>query len=145
MKKQKLTEALFLNKKLEMDEEAKRIITTAEGGRYSYFDYTKEKIQEIALKNLDDIKRIDANILVQALFPKYLICGGLFDNFLMFEIKNNRRADPPKYCYYDLTSYLNNNNEVKFNYLASEIIDLFKVNDIQYNEQWNKLLKEEEK
>ena len=141
MKKQKLTEALLLNKKLEIDEEAKRIITTAEGGRYEYFDYTKEKIQEIASKNLDDIKMIDADVLVQALFPKYLICGGLFDCFLMFEIKKNRRADPPKYCYSDLTSYLNNDKESKFNYLASEIIDLFKVNDIQYNEQWNKLLK----
>lgn len=143
MKKQKLTEALILNKKLEIDEEAKKIIITAEGGRYLYFDYTKEKIQEIALKNLDDIKRKDANILVQALFPKYLICDGLFDNFLMFEIKNNKRVDPPKYCYYDLTSYLNNNKELKFNYLAFEIIDLFKANNIQYNEQWNKLLKEE--
>lgn len=143
MKKQKLTEALLLNKKLEMDEEAKRIITTAEGGRYSYFDYTKEKIQEIALKNLDDIERNDADILVQALFPKYLICGGLFDCFLMFEIKKNRRIDPPKYCYCDLTSYLNNDDKLKFNYLAFEIVDLFKANDIQYNEQWNKLLKGE--
>lgn len=132
--------ALTLNKKLEIDEEAKKIITTAEKNRYTYWDYTKEKIEQIASKNLNDLKITDAFVLVQALFPKYLVCSGLFDCFLMFEIKNNKRFDPPKYYYANLTSYLNNNNELKFNYLASEIIDLFKVNNIDYNKQWDKIL-----
>lgn len=134
-------EKLILNKKLEINEEAKNIITNA---RYSYFDYTKEKIQEIANKNLEDLKHKDACVLVQALFPNYLICGGLFDAFLMFEIEDNKRVDPPKYCYSNLTSYLDNNKKLKFNHLASEIIDLFETNNIQYNEEWHKLIKEEE-
>ena len=136
----KIKEELKLNKDLTINEEYKKVITEAERGRYNYFDFSKEKIQEIALKDLKDLKYNDAACLVQALYPQYLIGSGLFDGFLMFEIKKGVRVDPPKYCYGNLTSYLNNDKKTKFNYLAAEIIDLFKNNNIEYNQDWHKLL-----
>jgi hypothetical protein len=136
----KIKEELKLNKDLTINEEYKKVITEADSGRYSYFDFTKEKLQEIALKDLKDLKYNDAATLVQALYPQYLICSGLFDCFLMFEIKKGVRVDPPKYYYGDLQSYLNNDKKTKFNYLAAEIIDLFKNNNIEYNQDWHKLL-----
>lgn len=140
--KKTITEELKLNKNLVIDEKHKKVITDAEGGRYAYFDFTKDKIQEIAKKDLSELKLNDTFYLVQALFPEYLISSGLFDCFLMFKIKNGVRVDPPKYCYRNLQSYLNNDTESKFNYLAGEIIDLFKNNGIDYNQNWNKLLAE---
>lgn len=131
---------LTLNKNLTINEEYKKIITSAEKCRYSYFDYSKEKVQEIANKNLNDLKYTDAATLVQALFPQYLICSGLVDSFLMFEIKNGVRQDPPKYCYMHLDSFLNNDKKAKLNNLTSEIIDLFKSNNIKYNKHWDMLL-----
>ena len=140
----KRKEELKLNKDLTINEEFKKIITEADNGRYSYFDFTKEKIQEIALKDLNDLKYDDAVTLVQALYPQYLICSGLIDCFLMFEIKKGVRVDPPKYYYCDLRSYLNNDKKTKFNHLATEIIDLFKNNNIDYNQDWHQLLQNKE-
>ena len=131
---------LILNKSLEMNEEYKKNITSAENGRYSYFDYSKEIVQKIANKDFNQLYCADVRPIVQALFPQYLICSGLFDGFLMFEIKNNYRVDPPKYCYLDVGSYLNNNKEVKCNLLIEEIFDIFNKNDIKAHESWIKAL-----
>lgn len=125
---------LVLNKNLEIDEDAKKIITTAEGGRYRYFDYTKEKVQAVASLTLEELKVEDGFVLVQALFPKYLICNGIFDNFLMFEIKNGKRVDPPKYFCGNLDEYIN--NDENSNFLLEEIKDLFEKNEIHYSKDW---------
>ena len=103
----KLTQQLTLNKTLVINENAKQIITTAEKGRYSYFDYSKETIQDIASKHPNELTQKTAFTIVQALFPEFLICSGLFDAFLMFEIKDNKRSDPPKFCYDHIHCYLN--------------------------------------
>lgn len=133
---------LVLNKELIIDENQKKIITSAEGGRYTYFDFTKEKISEIALKSFIDLSVEDACCLVQALFPGYLVCSGLIYTFLIYEIKAGKRVSPP-ICYFrTLDSYLNNNNEFKFNYLAKEIVDLFEKNNISYREYWKRIAKE---
>lgn len=132
---------LVLNKELIIDESQKKIITTAEGGRYKYFDFTKEKITEIAAKSFIDLTVQDIFYVVQALFPEYLICSGLFDCFIIFEIKDDKRIDHPKYYFRSLDSYLNNNDELKFNFLAKEIVDLFKKNNIPYHEKWNAIVK----
>jgi len=137
----KLTKELKLNKDLTIKEEYKKVITEAERRSYSYFDYTKEKIQEIASKDLTELKVKDGFYLVQALYPQYLVCSGLIDNFLIFEIKKGMRVDPPKYYYRNITSYLNNDDKNKFNYLAAEIVDLFKVNNIEYNKLWDVLIR----
>lgn len=133
---------LNLNKSLEINEKYKQIITTAERGRYSYFDYDKESVQAVAKKNIKDVRLVDCFILAQALFPEYLICSGLIDSFLMFEIKNNNRVDPPKYYYSSLASYLNNNKEVQANFLIDEVIDLFDKNDIECDSSWRDYHKE---
>ena len=130
-------EKLVLNKKIIVDENQRSVITSADGARYKYFDFTKEKISKIAIKPFLDLTINDCFVLVQALFPEYLICSGLFDTFLIFEIKNGRRIDPPKYFFRGLDSYLNNDDELKLNFLAEEIVDLFIKNNIPYVEFWN--------
>ena len=133
---------LELNKSLVMNEEYKKVITSAEKGRYSYYDYSKEIIQEIANKDFEQLYCADARPIVQALFPKYLITSGLWDNFLMFEIVDNERANSPKYCYLDACSYLDNDDKARCNLLLEEIIDLFNKNDITPHESWITALRE---
>lgn len=127
---------LRLNKNLIVDKESKLKIITAENGRYSYFDYTREKIEEIASKDIKEIKIRDVNPLVQALFPNNLICSGLFHPFIIFEIKDKKRVDPPTYYYGSMNSYLNCNDELKFNRLIDEIVDLFTKNEIKCHQSW---------
>lgn len=131
------TEELKLNKTLVIDEESKKIITSAERGRYSYFDYTEEIIKNIAMKDMEEVTRNEWFAIAQALFPNYLICSGLIDSFLMFEIKNQVRIDPPKYYYCNLWSFLNNDREARVNLLVEEVKDLFNKNNINYHESWN--------
>lgn len=136
MKKRTTTE-IQLNKDLSIDfSKYKKEITTAENGRYSYFDFSKEAVSEIASKEIDDVSVPELRMLAQALFPEYLQCGGLFDGFLFFEIRQNRRVDPPKYYYCVLSSYLNNDKKAKVNRLSEEVKDLFEKNGISYSESW---------
>lgn len=130
-----------LNKNLEMNKDFKENIIFAENGRYTYYDYDLQTIKDIA--KVDPQKELTYNnvaTLVQVLFPEYLVCSGLFDNFIMFKVKNGRREDSPKYCYRSLDSYLNNNNDKKDNLLIEEIVDLFKQNNIDYNKIWDEAL-----
>ena len=140
MKKKSTTKEIQLNYDLTIDEETKKIITSAEGGRYSYFDYSKKIIKEIVSKDVKEIKWHDVAIIVQALFSKYLICSGIIDCFLMFEIKNNKRSDPPKYCYRNVASYLNNDDKAKVNYLGEEIKKLLAINEIECHPSWEECL-----
>lgn len=142
MNNKKSLKKLNLNKNLEMNEDFKKEITSAEGGRYNYFDYDFQTIEKIAKVDptTDEFTYNNAATLVQALFPEYLICSGLFDCFVIFKIGNGYRVNPPKYCYSNLASYLNNNETKKYNLLIEEIIDLFKKNNIAYNKIWDELL-----
>lgn len=145
-KKEIKLEKLTLSKTLELPSED--VIENIKGKRYDYFEFSREKIQEIASKDIAEINYKDAATLVQALFPNYLICSGLFDSFIMFETRNGIRIDPPKYWYRNLRSYLNNNEELKYNRLIDEMIDLFNQNDIVPHQSWLdfcNMLKEEEK
>lgn len=90
----------------------------------------------IALKNIYDIEIVEAFSIVQALFPNYLVCSGLFDSFLLFEIKDGRRIDPPKYFYNHFASYLNDDKVAKCNKLIDEIMDLFEQNNITCDKSW---------
>lgn len=126
-----------LNKDLSLDfSEYKKKITSAENARYSYFDFSKEAVSTVASKEIDNVSNSELRMLAQALFPEYLQCSGLFDGFLFFEIRSNKRVDPPKYYYGVLSSYLNNDKEAKVNRLAEEIKDLFEQNGIAYSESW---------
>ncbi len=128
------TQQIKLNKDLSLDfSEYKRKIKAA---GYSYFDFSKQAVSEIAVKEIDKVSNYEVRVIVQALFPEYLQCSGLFDGFLFFEIRSNKRVDPPKYYYGVLTSYLNNDDKAKVNRLAEEVKDLFEQNGIAYSESW---------
>lgn len=134
MNKKKIkTERILLNKNLDFDYEGIKANITKR--RYGYYDFSKEKVEEIASKNVEEVGN-DVRILVQALFPEYLLCSGLFDGFLLFNVVDGVRIDPPVYYYCVVNSYLNNDNEAKVNRLADEIKDLFESNGIQYSEGW---------
>lgn len=136
------TERIETNRNLEIDFSAwKENITKF---RYSYFDFDKEKVSAIANKDLKDIEYNEARILVQALFPQYLVCSGIFDRFVLFEVKDGVRIDPPKYYYNTIYSFLNNDKYAAVNYLLDEIKDLFKHNRIAYSESWKKAFNEVE-
>lgn len=135
-KKEKQLKELVLNKSLVVDEQAKKIITTAENGRFSYWDYNKEIVEKIAHKKIFDITWKDLATLAQALFPKHLISSDLFHNLLMFNIENNKSVDPPEFYYKHADSFLNNNEELKYNNLFFEIMDLFEKNDIVPDNSW---------
>lgn len=128
------TKKILTNKSLTIDySEWKKNITSK---RYDYYDFNKEIVDQIAQKNIKDVTFADTSILAQALFPQYLLCSGLFDNFILFEVEDGVRVDPPIYCYRNLRSYLNNDNIVKVNRLAFEIEDLFIKNKIVYSDSW---------
>ncbi|MEG2687541.1 MAG: hypothetical protein RSA24_00075 [Clostridia bacterium] len=134
--------AIEANKDLSIDfSEWKKNI---ESKRYSYYDFNKEIVERIA--KINDIKSVsnkDIRVLVQALFPQYLECTGLIDYFLLFAVVDGVRIDPPKYYWFNLTSYLNNDKEAKVNRLSDEIKDLYEQNDIEYSEMWKKFFEDE--
>lgn len=107
------------------DEQKKEIV----GSSYTYYDYTKETIEEIAHKNVKDLVYQDGAILVQALYPKNLICSGLFDRFLVFECHNGDREDPPKFFFHNL-----DNKE-----LLDKIFAMFKREKIKPHSTWETL------
>lgn len=134
MNKKKIkTERILLNKNLDFDYEAIKANITKR--RYGYYDFSKEKVEEIASKKVEEVGN-DVRVLVQALFPQYLQCSGLFDGFVLFNVVDGVRIDPPVYYYRSCSSYLNNDDKAKVNRLADEIKDLFESNGIQYSEGW---------
>ncbi len=135
MSKQKQkTKQIILNKNLDFD--FRKIKENITKKRYCYYDFNKKKVQEIASKDLGEVSDGELCILVQALFPKYLVCSGLFDNYVFFDVADGVRIDPPVYFYHFLGSYLNNDREAKVNRLAYEIKDLFESNGIRYSQGW---------
>lgn len=125
---------ILCNKNLSFDFSGyKRMIESA---NYHYYDFSKQEVIEIADKDIFQISNHEIRMLIQALFPEYIQCSGIFNNFIFFEVRANRRLDPPKYYYGDMTSYLNNDDKSKVNRLAEEVKDLFEQNGISYSESW---------
>ena len=107
-----------------------------ENARYRYYDYSRDKILEIVSKDIRAVEDHEIREIVQALFPDYLICSGLFDGILLFEIRNGTRVDPPKYFYRNLSAYLNNDEKSKVNRLKDEIKSMLEQNEIPYHDSW---------
>lgn len=90
---------------LNYSEENKRTITEAENRRgYNYYEFTEEAIRAIAAKAAAFVEDSEWRSLLQMLYPDKLICSGLFEAFLIFEIKNGRRKDPPQEHWSDLVT-----------------------------------------
>lgn len=139
MKNKQNTKATVTNKNLSIDySDWKKNITSK---RYCYYDFDRSMVENIAKKNDDELTDRDFRVLVQSLFPQYLLCSGLFDSVVLFDVIDGVRIDPSKYCYRNIYSYLNNDNEVKVNRLINEIEELFKLNNIACSDDWTKSFK----
>lgn len=135
-----MTKKIVTNKDLSVDyTEWKNNITSK---RYSYYDFSREEVERIAKKNVQEVSNDEIRTLVQALFPQYLQCSGLFDGFLFFDVIDGERVDPPKYFYGTCNSYLNNDDKAKVNRLIEEIEDLFEQNEIDCSEDWKKYFRQ---
>lgn len=117
----------------------KQKITTAEGGRYTYYDYDKEIVEKIALTNVFSSEDADLTkltyTLVQTLYPDYLICSGLFDSFCLFEVAHGKRVDPPVEAHARMDS--------NKGYLILQVKDLFDKNNLPYSDDWATLFAKE--
>ena len=54
------------------------------------------ELKFIAAKEVTSVEYSEWCSLLQTLYPDKLICSGLFELFLVFEIKNGCRKDPPQ-------------------------------------------------
>lgn len=132
---------LTFNKDLAIDHaEARKKIEEA---GYTYFEwFNREGIQAIAwIRDINEIPSSDLYKIVQAIFPEYLICSGLFDGVLLFRIKNGKRVDPPDHYYGGFNSFLDNGKNGKREHrLRDEIKDLFEKNGIKPSLSWQNYL-----
>lgn len=82
-------------------EEDKQLIENT--GKYIYYDFTEEKIKNIVAKDMQEVTNEEWRTLIQMLYPQNLICSGLLQPILIFDItKNGKRKDPPKEAYNSL-------------------------------------------
>lgn len=108
---------------LNYKEDDKKLI---ESGRYRYYDFTEEIVENIVSKNIYDVESAEWRILLQMLYPRNMIGSGLFQPILIFEIsKSGKRVDPPLEAYNSIDD------------LKEDTCLLFKI--IEYIEQNSKL------
>lgn len=82
---------------LNYKEDDKKLI---ESGRYRYYDFTEEIVENIVSKYINDVENTEWRILLQMLYPRNMIGSGLFQPILIFKIsKSGKRADPPLEAY----------------------------------------------
>ena len=74
----------------------KALVCGADNRGYVYYEYTEESVRRIAAKEVSTVSDREWRSLLQMLYPDCLICSGLFEPFLVFEITNGRRKDPPQ-------------------------------------------------
>ena len=107
--------------------------------RYSYYDFSLDGIRKIAESDINALEPNDLRAIVQCLYPKFLVCSGLFDAILLFDVRpSGDRIDPP----FASWRYLGTaQNEFKDSPLmADSISKLFKANGIKPHESWNRYL-----
>lgn len=91
-----------MNEVLNYKEENKSLIEGELNHNYQYYEFNKDKILEIISKNINDVNDKEWRTLIQMIFPQNLICSGLFQSFLIFDIEDGLRVDPPKYAFDDV-------------------------------------------
>ena len=70
------------NKMLNYKEENKTLI---ENGKYKYYDFTEEIINNIINKKINDVTNDEWRTLLQMLYPKNMIGSGLFQPILVLK------------------------------------------------------------
>lgn len=126
---------------LNYKEDDKKLI---ESGRYKYYDFTEEIVQNIVSKQINDVENTEWRILLQMLYPRNMIGSGLFQPILIFKIsKNGKRVDPPLEAY-DSINDLKEDTCLLFKIIEHiEQNSKFKIHNSWYKAK-EKILKEEE-
>jgi hypothetical protein len=115
-----------------------------ESGRYRYYDFTEEVVENIVSKHINDVENEEWRILLQMLYPSNMIGSGLFQPILIFKIsKSGKRVDPP------LEAYNSINDLKEDTCLLFKIIEHIEQNSkLKIHNSWykakEKILKEEE-
>lgn len=127
---------------LNFTQDDKERILKAENNRgYVYYDFTEQSCKDAAEKPLKEVADNEWYMLVQMLFPQNLICSGIIDSFLIFEIKggatleSGKRKDPPLRFWPNLTR-ANSKSEV----LLKMIVDHLTENGVSVHETWTQRL-----
>lgn len=90
---------------MEYKEEDKKLIESA---NCHYYEFTEKIIEQIVNKNIDDVASEEWRILIQMLYPKYMIGSGLFQPILIFKISSKgKRIDPPLEAYNSINDLKN--------------------------------------
>ena len=114
-----------------------RIVKAENNRGYIYYDFTELSCKSVAEKPLNEVSDNEWYMLVQMLFPANLICSGIFESFLVFEIKggstleSGKRQDPPMRAWQNLT-VANRKGEV----LLKMIVGNLTENGILVHETW---------
>lgn len=119
-----------------LNEASEDTIKNVTGKRYDYFHFSNKIVEEIAETPIEKFTWGQAAVIMQALFPNNLICSGLFDSFLIFEVENGNRIDPPKFYYRSLSSRVNNCDNKQQLRLIEVMLKLFETNNIKCHESW---------
>lgn len=126
---------------LNYKEDDKKLI---ESGRYKYYDFTEEIVENIVSKYINDVENTEWRILLQMLYPRNMIGSGLFQPILIFKIsKSGKRVDPP------LEAYNSIDDLKEDTCLLFKIIEHIEQNSkLKIHNSWykakEKILKEEE-
>ncbi len=119
---------------INFSEKDKTMICEADRRGYSYYEFTKESVKAIAVKEIRNVEDHEWRSLLQMLYPDKLICSGLFEPFLVFEIQNGCRKDPPKEHWRNLTAPGSDG------VLLERFISALAEHGIEAHESWLKLL-----
>lgn len=126
---------------LNYKEDDKKLI---ESGRYKYYYFTEEIVENIVSKYINDVENTEWRILLQMLYPRNMIGSGLFQPILIFKIsKSGKRVDPP------LEAYNSINDLKEDTCLLFKIIEHIEQNSkLKIHNSWykakEKILKKEE-
>jgi hypothetical protein len=101
---------------------------------YSYHEFTEDSLRTLAAKPIQEIPGSEMYALVQMLYPHNLICSGLFDHCLVFDIVDGKRNDPPKEYWHDLAS------KGSDGILLDRIITALEENGVRVHESWKEAL-----
>lgn len=113
----------------------KALICEAENHRgYTYYEFTEESVKAIASKEISSVSDREWRSFLQMLYPDKLICSGLFESFLVFEIRNGRRKDPPQEHWGNLLTVGSNG------VLLERFISALVEHGIKVHESWREAL-----
>lgn len=113
-----------------------------------YYHYNTKIIQEIILKDPNNLTSEEWYTLIQMLYPGNMIASGLFQPILIFRIgRNGKRIDPPieaydsvdqikdgKCLFIEIMNFIDRHSKLKFNEIWFDIKDKIKNNKEVQNE-----------